>query len=77
MARLWDALPKAMRGGHAATSEMLSPMVTAAVRPGDVVSVKGSAGSRMGVIVAALLRLDSRGSGKAGEGTPRRVVNGE
>ena len=77
MARLWDALPKAMRGGHAATSELLSPLVTAAVLPGDVVSVKGSAGSRMGVIVDALLRLDSRGSGKAGEGTPRRVVNGE
>ena len=77
MARLWDALPKGMRGGHAATSELLSPMVTAAVRPGDVVSVKGSAASRMGVIVAALLGLDSRGTGKAGEGTPRRVVNGE
>jgi UDP-N-acetylmuramyl pentapeptide synthase len=30
-------------------------MVAAAVRPGDVVMVKGSAGSRTGVIVAALL----------------------
>jgi UDP-N-acetylmuramoyl-tripeptide--D-alanyl-D-alanine ligase len=77
MARLWEALPKAMRGGHAATSELLSPMVTAAVRPGDVVSVKGSAGSRMGVIVAALLGLDHGFSGKAGEAPPRRVVNGE
>lgn len=77
MARLWDALPKAMRGGHAATSELLSPMVTAAVRAGDVVSVKGSAGSRMGVIVAALLGLDRSGSGQAGEAPSRRVVNGE
>ena len=77
MAQLWDSLPKGMRGGHAATSELLSPMVTAAVRPGDVVSVKGSAGSRMGVIVAVLLGLDSHGPEKCGEGTPRRVVNGE
>ncbi|MCH7485917.1 MAG: UDP-N-acetylmuramoylalanyl-D-glutamyl-2,6-diaminopimelate--D-alanyl-D-alanine ligase [Proteobacteria bacterium] len=77
MARLWDALPKMMRGGHAATSELLSPMVTAAVRPGDVVSVKGSAGSRMGLIVAALLGMDSRGPGKTGEGASQRLVNGE
>ncbi len=77
MARLWDGLPKGMRGGHAATSELLSPMVTAAVRPGDVVSVKGSAGSRMGVIVDALLGMDCRGPGQSGEGAPQRVVNGE
>ena len=77
MARLWEALPKEMRGGHAASSELLSPMVTAAVRPGDVVSVKGSAGSRMGVIVASLLGLDRSDPGKAGETSFQRVVNGE
>lgn len=54
MAMLAEALPPAMRGGHAETAEKLAPMVAAAVRPGDVVVVKGSAGSRTGVIVAAL-----------------------
>ncbi len=55
MARLADALPKAMRGGSAATAEELAPLVLAAVRPGDVVTVKGSLGSRTGKIVRALL----------------------
>lgn len=69
MAHLWEALPKSMRGGHGADSEQLSPMVTAAVRPDDLVMVKGSAGSRMGVIVAALIGL--------GGGGTDRVVNGD
>jgi UDP-N-acetylmuramoyl-tripeptide--D-alanyl-D-alanine ligase len=55
MAILADKLPAAMRGGRAANAEKLAPQVTAAVRAGDVVMVKGSAGSRTGVIVAALL----------------------
>jgi len=71
MAGLSDVMPKDMRGGHAATSERLAPMVLSAVRPGDVVTVKGSAGSRMNVIVRALLNLD------CGSGPDRRMVNGE
>ncbi len=55
MRRLHDALPEAMRGGHAADSAALAPMVLAAVRAGDVVMVKGSAGSRMGVVVRTLV----------------------
>jgi len=70
MDALWQALPRAMRGGHAADSESLAPMVAAAVRPGDVVTVKGSAGSRMGVVVTALLDL-----GDDERTTPRRVAN--
>lgn len=58
MAALHAALPEAMRGAHAESAETLAPHVTAAVRPGDVVSVKGSAGSRMGKVVEALLALD-------------------
>lgn len=54
MARLAEALPAAMRGGHAEDSARLAPVVAAAVGSGDVVTVKGSAGSRMGVIVRAL-----------------------
>ncbi len=55
MAILAQALPAAMRGGHAEKAEALAPMVAARLRPGDVVMVKGSAGSRTGTIVAALL----------------------
>jgi UDP-N-acetylmuramoyl-tripeptide--D-alanyl-D-alanine ligase len=72
MGRLWEALPTALRGGHAPDSDTLAPLVAAAVRAGDVAMVKGSAGSRTGVVVAALLALDGRD-----ETAPRRVVNGE
>jgi UDP-N-acetylmuramoyl-tripeptide--D-alanyl-D-alanine ligase len=55
MQHLRDALPPAMRGAHAATAGELAPLLRAALRPGDVVTVKGSAGSRMGEIVRSLL----------------------
>jgi UDP-N-acetylmuramoyl-tripeptide--D-alanyl-D-alanine ligase len=58
MARLHAALPAPLRGGHAPDSATLAPLVTAAIRPGDVVMVKGSLGSRMAVVVAALRALD-------------------
>ncbi|MGB8273823.1 MAG: UDP-N-acetylmuramoyl-tripeptide--D-alanyl-D-alanine ligase [Alphaproteobacteria bacterium] len=67
MRHLHDALPEAMRGGHAATSDALAGIVTEAVKPGDVVTVKGSFGSRMAVVVDALLALNS---------APARVANG-
>ncbi|CAA7618521.1 UDP-N-acetylmuramoylalanyl-D-glutamyl-2,6-diaminopimelate--D-alanyl-D-alanine ligase [Magnetospirillum sp. UT-4] len=55
MANLWDALPPETRGATAANSDALAPLVRTLVRPGDVVMVKGSAGSRMGRVVKALL----------------------
>ena len=70
MSALWEALPQAMRGGHACTSEKLVPLVTAAVRSGDVVTVKGSLGSRTRQIVDALLALGHT------DGVSGRVVNG-
>ncbi|HJO71810.1 MAG: UDP-N-acetylmuramoylalanyl-D-glutamyl-2,6-diaminopimelate--D-alanyl-D-alanine ligase [Rhodospirillales bacterium] len=73
MAHLWGKLPPPMRGGHAASAEKLAPLVVSAVRPGDVVTVKGSAGSRTGQIVRALLALDTDDSGY----NPQRVVNGK
>ncbi len=51
---LRDALPAERRGPHAADSAALLPAVLATVRPGDVVLVKGSLGSRMKPIVEAL-----------------------
>jgi UDP-N-acetylmuramoyl-tripeptide--D-alanyl-D-alanine ligase len=67
MANLDAALPETMRGGHAADSEALAPIVRQAVRAGDVVMVKGSAGSRMGRIVTALVEASE---------TPKRAANG-
>ena len=61
-AHLREALPAAQRGDHAADSAALAPLVAAAVHAGDVVAVKGSAGSRMRLVVDAVLALD-RGGG--------------
>jgi len=58
MKHLHEALPGAMRGGHAADSKALAPLVVNAVRAGDVVAVKGSHSSRMDVIVDALRSLN-------------------
>ena len=59
MSRLAAALPAERRAAHAPTSDRLVAPVCAAVRPGDVVLVKGSLGSRMAPIVAALKALDT------------------
>lgn len=67
MAHLHQALPAGRRGGHAPTSEALAPLVTASARPGDVVMVKGSQGSRMSLVVSALVALaeaDARDQGE-------------
>ena len=54
MRHLRVALPVERRGAHAYDSAGLAPLVCNAVRPGDVVTIKGSAGSRMRVVLAAL-----------------------
>jgi UDP-N-acetylmuramoyl-tripeptide--D-alanyl-D-alanine ligase len=59
MAALWQALPSSTRGGYANTAADLEPLVLSAVRGGDAVMVKASAGSRMGPIVKALVRRHS------------------
>jgi len=68
MAFLSDALPPAMRGGHAINSELLLPMLVETLAEGDVVVVKGSLGSKTGLIVQALLGLDAHS---------KRTVNGD
>lgn len=59
MQALDRALPAERRGGWAADAAALAPVVTAAVRPGDVVMVKGSNGSRASLVAKALADMGS------------------
>jgi UDP-N-acetylmuramyl pentapeptide synthase len=54
MRRLFYAAPEAMRGFWAERSADVKSSVFEAARGGDVVMVKGSNGSAMGPVVAAL-----------------------
>lgn len=54
MQNLWAKLPARVRGAYAPTAAELQPAVLAGVGPGDVVTIKGSLGSKMGPIVEAL-----------------------
>lgn len=58
MKSLWEALPPTRRGGYAEVTEKLMSALAGAVQPGDVVMVKGSNGSKAGVLAAALAALD-------------------
>ena len=51
---LFASVPVSIRGGHAEDATALAPIVAARVAAGDAVLVKGSLGSRMKTIVAAL-----------------------
>ncbi len=55
MKHLYDALPEAKRGRWAALSSELTDDLCSLVKAGDVVMIKGSNGSRMGVLVDALI----------------------
>ncbi len=54
MSHLYAALPPAKRGGAAASSAELLPLLLEALRGGDAVTIKGSLGSRMGLIAEAI-----------------------
>jgi UDP-N-acetylmuramoyl-tripeptide--D-alanyl-D-alanine ligase len=51
---LFDALPQHMRGGWAEDAAGLEPLLARALRPGDALMVKGSNGSKMHTLTAAL-----------------------
>ncbi|MGP1396794.1 MAG: UDP-N-acetylmuramoylalanyl-D-glutamyl-2,6-diaminopimelate--D-alanyl-D-alanine ligase [Inquilinaceae bacterium] len=60
MTGLHDQLSHAVRGGAAPDSATLAPLVVEAIQPGDVVMVKGSLGSRMATVTAALEALEAQ-----------------
>ena len=68
MRALVDALPAKLRGAHAANAAELTPRVVGAMRAGDVVLVKGSLGSKMQPIVAALRAIASDAPPRAANG---------
>jgi UDP-N-acetylmuramoyl-tripeptide--D-alanyl-D-alanine ligase len=54
MRLLFDAIPPSIRGHHADDAAALAPIVAARIQTGDAILVKGSLGSRMRAVVAAL-----------------------
>lgn len=82
MAALHAVLPPALRGAHMGDSAALAPIVAADLRDGDIVTVKGSLGSRMAAIVAAIEGLAAADEPAANEpaanepATARAFANG-
>lgn len=66
MRHLFDALPGSIRGRHAEDAAALAPIVADQVAAGDAILIKGSLGSRMKTIVAALDALSAAAEGRAG-----------
>ncbi|XSG82914.1 MAG: UDP-N-acetylmuramoylalanyl-D-glutamyl-2,6-diaminopimelate--D-alanyl-D-alanine ligase [Methyloligella sp. ZOD6] len=56
MPALFDALPPEKKGGYANAADALAPLVLKAVRPGDIVMVKGSFGAKLAPLVSELKR---------------------
>ena len=57
MSDILDTLPAELAGGRAGTSQQLAKTVQAKLRAGDLVLVKGSAGSHMGKVIDAIRDL--------------------
>jgi len=72
MARLFEALPAEKRVRHTGTSAEMVPALVGALRAGDVVLVKGSLGTRMAPIIAAIKALGR----EAGADPLPRAANG-
>jgi UDP-N-acetylmuramoyl-tripeptide--D-alanyl-D-alanine ligase len=59
MRHLWENVAESRRGGYADSSSEIAEQVARAVRPGDIIMIKGSYGSRMRVVVDALRALSA------------------
>ncbi|MET1028261.1 MAG: UDP-N-acetylmuramoylalanyl-D-glutamyl-2, 6-diaminopimelate--D-alanyl-D-alanine ligase, partial [Dongiaceae bacterium] len=73
MQGLFDLLPAEIRGRHCAESDAMAAIIGAELQAGDTVLIKGSLGTRMAPIVAAIRALSVK------EGTtdaPKRAANG-
>ncbi len=64
MAALWQKLAPSQRGAHRPDSAALAAEFAAALRAGDVVAVKGSLGSKMKIVVDAIVATSG---GEAGQ----------
>jgi UDP-N-acetylmuramoyl-tripeptide--D-alanyl-D-alanine ligase len=65
MAELFEALEESRRGAWAENSEALQPLLMDALTAGDAVMIKGSLGSRMGLLVEAIKRTFPQVQGTA------------
>jgi UDP-N-acetylmuramoyl-tripeptide--D-alanyl-D-alanine ligase len=66
MRHLFDALPPSIRGLHAENATALAPVVATRMAAGDAILIKGSLGSRMKTIVAAIDALTTIGEERVG-----------
>jgi len=64
MQALWQCLAPAQRGVHRPDSASLAGDVAAALRAGDVVAVKGSLGSKMKIVVDAIVAASGGEAGR-------------
>jgi UDP-N-acetylmuramoyl-tripeptide--D-alanyl-D-alanine ligase len=64
MQALWQCLAPAQRGVHRADSAALAGEVASAVRAGDVIAVKGSLGSKMKIVVDAIVAASGGEAGR-------------
>jgi UDP-N-acetylmuramoyl-tripeptide--D-alanyl-D-alanine ligase len=62
MEALYQQLPEDWRGAHTKDSRALADQLIAEIKPGDVVLVKGSLGSKMAYIIEALQGLQKPGT---------------
>jgi UDP-N-acetylmuramoyl-tripeptide--D-alanyl-D-alanine ligase len=64
MKALWQILPPAQRGAHRPDSATLAGEFAAALKAGDVVAVKGSLGTKMKIVVDAVLAASDGEAGR-------------
>ena len=64
MKALWQALSPAQRAVHRPDSAALAPDIAEALRAGDVIAVKGSLGSKMKLVVDAVVAASGGEAGR-------------